>query len=119
MSCTIFYKGALKDSHGIKAFNSIAEKYAVKLDCKMLVNNNRITLFLKDKSEHLVFDFVDNRIDSFCKWNNLDDPQEFYTILDLFIEIKPLFKSLKVEDDKGAWHSYVIQNTGLWGGATR
>lgn len=36
--------------------------------------------------------------------------EEFYKILDLFIKIKPLFKSLKVEDDNGIWYSYLARN---------
>jgi len=64
--------------------------------------------FLQGKSEPLVFHFEDNKMDDFCKWNG-ETSEEFYAIFDMFIELKPLFKSLRVEDDEGFWYEYAIR----------
>jgi len=110
MSCTIFYKGKLKENTSNDMISSIIRKYTTKMDCIFHQDNGVIEItFNSGSSEPLVFDFNRDSIDSFCKWNG-DSPKEFYQIFDLFIEIKPFFKSLKIVDDEGLWEEYITQN---------
>jgi hypothetical protein len=69
-----------------------------------------MTLFFHNgPSEPLVFAFDNHKMNDFCKWNG-DTIEELYRIFDLFVSIKPLFKSLKLEDDEGIWYSYLARN---------
>ena len=109
MSCTIFYKGTLKEDNSTGEVLNVISKHLQSMNAKLVQNNDAIVIhFLRRQSEPLVFDFIKNKVDGFCKWNG-DDQAEFYGIFDMFIELKPLFKSLKVDDDEGLWNEYVIQ----------
>jgi len=110
MSCTIFYKGTLKEQYFPNDVFNIVLKHVQKINAKLeQFEESFIAYFLRGKSEPLEFRFENRRIDSFCKWNG-EESEEFYKIFDMFIELKPLFKSLKVDDDEGLWHEYIIQN---------
>ncbi len=106
MSCTIFYKGKLKENTNIQGVIEIIKSNAKNIDCSIIENKDSVTLlFNQGKTEPLVFDFKNDKIDNFCKWNGIEE-QEFYKIFDIFIGIKPYFKSLKIEDDGGFWYTY-------------
>ena len=109
MSCTIFYKGTLKENwNPDDVFNTVL-KHVQKINAELEQFEDSFTLhFLQGKSEPLEFQFRNKRIDSFCRWNG-ENPEEFYAILDMFIELKPLFKLLNIKDDDGLWHEYVVQ----------
>ncbi|MCX7903166.1 MAG: hypothetical protein N2486_01515 [Caloramator sp.] len=110
MSCTVFYKGKLKDEYTFKDIVSIIEKHAKFLECKLNISDISLELiFLKGKSEPLVLSLENNKINGFFKWNGIDE-EEYYKILDMFIDLKPLFKSYKIEDDLGICDNYIIQN---------
>jgi len=110
LSCTIIYKGKLKDNYDVQCILEIIKNHAKDIDCNITENKYSISLqFNQGKTEPLEFDFRDNKIDYFCKWNG-NDESEFYKILDIFISIKPYFKSLKIEDDGGFWYIYNIMN---------
>lgn len=106
MSCSIFYKGKLKENADIQNVIELIKRSAKNIDCSIIEKKDSITLlFNQGKTEPLVFDFKNDKIDNFCKWNGIDE-QEFYKIFDIFIDIKPYFKSLKIEDDGGFWYTY-------------
>lgn len=106
MSCTILFKGKLKESSDIQSVKEIIKINAKNIDCSIIEKKNSITLlFNQGKTEPLVFDFKNDKIDNFCKWNGIDE-KEFYKVFDIFIAIKPFLKSLKVEDDGGFWYTY-------------
>lgn len=66
-------------------------------------------LFYNENSEPLILALEDNKIDGFCKWNG-DNEEEYYKLLDMFVELKPLFKPYRIGDDFGIWNSYSVQN---------
>jgi len=106
LGCTIFYKGKLKENTNIQGVIEIIKSTSKNIDCSIIENKDSITLlFNQGKTEPLVFDFKNDKIDNFCKWNGIEE-QEFYKIFDIFISIKPYFKSLKIEDDGGFWYTY-------------
>ena len=106
MSCTIIYKGMLKENADIQNVIELIKRNAKDIDCNIIEKKDTITLlFNQGKTEPLVFDFKNDKIDNFCKWNGIEE-KEFYKIFDIFIAIKPYFKSLKVEDDGGFWYIY-------------
>ena len=110
MSCTIFYKGTLKDSATPEPVFACVADLTEQVDCHLQREGMTMTVFFNTgTSEPLVLAFENNKIDGFCKWNG-EAAEEFYRILDLFIRIKPWFKLLKIEDDDGLWHSYVARN---------
>jgi len=110
MSCTIFYKGKLKEDTTIDALSSIIKEQISKINCSFHQDDNCITvIFNAGNSEPLVFDFDNAKVDNFCKWNG-EDENEFYAIFDLFIAIKPLFRSLRITDDEGAWEEYLAKS---------
>lgn len=101
MSCTIFYKGKLKKEYNFKDIVSIIQKHTGTFNWKLNIEENRVEIkFSNKKSEPLVLALEDNRIDGFCKWNG-DNEEEYYKILDMFIELKPLFKQYEIGDDFG------------------
>ncbi len=109
MSCTIFYKGTLKENHSPSDVFNVVSKHIRNINGEIIQSDNAIIVnFLQGRSESLVFDFKNKKIDSFCKWNG-ENPEEFYGIFDMFIELQPLFKSLKIEDDKGLWYEYLAR----------
>ena len=109
MSCTIFYKGTLKDPYNPTDVLDVVKNHLEIIQAKVGEDDNPIVInFFDGMSESLVFHFEKNRVDDFCKWNG-ESEEEFYAIFDMFIELKPLFKSLKIDDDGGLWHEYIIQ----------
>jgi hypothetical protein len=110
LNCTIFYRGKLKKEYTFEDAISIIEKHAETFECTLSIEENVVEIhFCNGKSEPLVLALEDSKLDGFCKWNG-DKEEEYYRILDMFIGLKPLFKSYKVEDDFGIWDSYLIQN---------
>ena len=109
MSSTIFFEGTLKEQYESNDVLNIVLKHVQKTNAKLKqFEDSFIVCFLQGKSEPLEFRFENKKVDSFCKWNS-DASEEYYRIFDLFIELKPLFKSLRIEDDEGLWHEYLIQ----------
>ena len=109
MSCTIFYKGTLRENTNPSDVLDIVSKHIKNINAELTQSTDPIVVnFLRGQSEPLVFEFKNKKLDSFCKWNG-ETPEEFYAIFDMFIELKSIFKSLKIEDDEGLWHEYIIQ----------
>ena len=109
MSCTIFYKGTLKEPYNPNDVLDVVKNHLESIQAKVDEADNPIVInFFDGMSESLVFHFEKNRVDDFCKWNG-ESEEEFYAIFDMFIELKPLFKSLKIDDDCGLWHEYIIR----------
>ena len=72
MSCTIFYKGKLKENTDIQNVIELIKSNAKYIDCSIIEKRDSITLlFNQGKTEPLVFDFKNDKIDNFCKWNGL------------------------------------------------
>jgi len=110
MSCTLFYKGDLKENVSGNILSSTVKKHIKKIDCIVHECNEAIIItFNNGTTEPLMFDISSNIINNFFKWNG-DDISELYQIFDLFIKIKPLFKSLKITDNEGLWEEYVTLN---------
>lgn len=110
MSCTISYHGTLKNSITPEAVFNCIPALTERLDCHLYRESGAMTVFFnKGTSEPLVFEFVNNKMNGFCKWNG-ETVEEIYSIFDIFLRIRPLFKSLKVEDDEGIWHSYLVRD---------
>lgn len=110
MSCTIFYKGKLKSEYNFKDMVSIVQKHARILECILHIKENAVEIrFYNEKSDPLILSLKDNKIDGFCKWNG-DNEEEYYKILDMFIDLEPLFKSYRIGDDFGIWNNYSVQN---------
>jgi len=108
MSCTIFYKGTLKDNNNPDDVLITVSKHLKSINGELsLCGDTIIIKFLQGQSEPLVFNFNNGTVDAFCKWNG-EEPGDFYAIFDMLIELKPLFKSFSIEDDEGHWHEYVI-----------
>lgn len=111
MSSTIFYKGTLKEDATPDGVYRIVSTVLGNSNTTLNYSENMIAVqFLSGKSEPLVFQFIHRRIDGFCKWNG-DNAEEFYKILELFYQLRPLFKRLTVDDDEGVWQEYVTQKT--------
>jgi len=109
MGCTIYYKGTLKENVNESDVCCIVAKHLQGLNAELTSTVSSIIInFTKGQSEPLVFEFKENKVDYYCKWNGTDT-EEFYKILDFFIDLKPLFKSLRIDDDEGIWNEYVIQ----------
>jgi len=109
MSCTIHYKGTLKVNHNLNDVLEIVSKHLKNINAILDQTENPIIInFLQGQSESLVFDFKNKSLDNFFRWNG-ENPEEFFRIFDMFIEIKQLFNSMKIDDDEGFWHEYVIQ----------
>jgi len=110
MSCTIYYKGILKESKLPEDVFGVISKHMQNINANLEQSTNLVVInFLQGNSETLIFQFEKSKINGFWKWNG-NDPEEFYKVFDMFLEIKPLFKSLKIDDDDGLWNEYVIQN---------
>jgi len=110
MSCTIYYKGTLKEDNTQNDVAEIVLKHLKYMNATLEKTNNIIAIyFKKGLNEPLVFEFSKkNKINGFCKWNG-EDLDEFYKIIDMFYELKPLFKLLKVDDDEGIWNEFIAQ----------
>lgn len=110
MSCTIFYKGKLKSIYTFENIISIVQEHTKDFDCTLNIYENSIEVrFNTGKSEPLVLALENSKIDGFCKWNGVNE-EEYYKILDMFIELKPLFNPYRIEDDFGIWNNYLVQN---------
>jgi len=110
MSCTIYYKGILKERKLPEDVFGVISKHMQNINANLEQSTNLVVInFLQGNSETLIFQFEKSTINGFWKWNG-NDPEEFYKVFDMFLEIKPLFKSLKIDDDEGLWNEYVIQN---------
>jgi hypothetical protein len=108
MSSTIYYKGTLKDSSSTGELYEAALRQSAVMNCKIVREEDSFYIeFSEGASEPLLFRFNNRKISWFCKWDNPGNPDEYYRIFDLFIAVKPLFKSLCVDDDEGAWHDYM------------
>jgi len=109
MSCTIFYKGTLNEKSTPKDVIDTIQKHMKYINADLKYTDDSIVINFKSRlSEPLVFNFVNNSINSYCKWDG-NNSEEFYRILDIFIELKHLFKILEVEDEEGLWYGYNIQ----------
>jgi hypothetical protein len=109
VSCTIFYKGILENNRKEGDILDIVSRHVRSINAEIAQSEAPIIInFLNEKSESLAFDLKGKKIDGFFKWNgeNLGD---FYRLCDMFFELKPLFKCLKIDDDEGAWHEYIAQ----------
>lgn len=110
MSCTIFYRGKLKNGYDFKDIVSIVQKHAGAFGGILNIHNNIIEIqFNTGKSEPLILVLDNGKIDGFCKWNG-ENEEEYYKVLDMFIELKFLFKPLHIEDDLGIWERYLVQS---------
>lgn len=107
MSSTIYYKGTLKDNVAVEALYEAVVESAAELNCKIVREEDTFYLeFTDGTSEPLMFKLDNRKINWFCKWNNPANPEEYFKIFDLFIAIRPLFKTLRIDDDEGAWQDY-------------
>jgi hypothetical protein len=110
MSSTIYYKGALKDGGSVNAVYDTVVRQSAGLNCKIVREADSFYIeFSEGTSEPLMFRFRDGRLNWFCKWDNPGNPDEYYRIFDLFLAVKPFFKSLRVDDDEGAWREYQLK----------
>lgn len=111
MSSTIYYKGTLKECSTFEDLYEVVCRQSTDLHCKIVKEEDAFYLeFAEGQSEPLLFRLNNGKINWFCKWNNPGNPDEYYKIFDLFISIKPLFKSLRVDDDEGAWNEYLLNS---------
>ena len=109
MSCTVYYKGTLKEDVAPKEVYNIVEKSLQNINVDLEKTKEILAInFVQSNSETLIFDFDKKKLNGFWKWNG-NDPEEFYMVFDMFIEIKPFFKSLRIDDDEGLWNEYYIQ----------
>lgn len=109
MACTIFYKGEIKKDCG-DAFFQLVPLHFKNAACDIRVHDDAISVeFLSGASEPLYFSFAGGMLNGFCKWSGTDD-QEFYKIFDFFIAARPLFTTLDITDDEGAFYEYETRN---------
>ena len=114
MGCTINYSGSLKQGYTPEHVFEIIEKHAGNIPCKLRKEGLKLTVvFDSGVSEDMVFDFSQGRLNDFCKWNTQNPENsisEIEKIFEMFIKMKPLFKSLTIEDDWGAFSEYSVMN---------
>ena len=109
MSCTVYYKGTLKDGYCQSDIIKIINGHMMSINAELKQHDDTIIIdFMLGNSEPIVFSFKNKKIDGFCKWNG-EQPEELLAIFDMLFEMKPLFRSLKVDDDEGVWDNYIIQ----------
>jgi len=109
MSVTIFYKGTLDAAASPQDVFAIAVGIADEMEWTSSVEGDTLAIDIPDSfSETLVFNFVDRRLDGWCKYD-LEEPEEFETALELFYAIKPLFSEYKVFDDYGQWFEFLVE----------
>ncbi|NLA87100.1 MAG: hypothetical protein GX847_07445 [Clostridiales bacterium] len=110
MSSTIYYKGTLKDSSSIDDLYDAVLRQSAGMNCRIVREEDSFYFeFTEGTSEPLVFRIQNGKINWFCKWDNPGSPEEYYKIFDLFMAIKPFFKSLRIDDDEGAWREYQLK----------
>lgn len=111
MSSTIYYKGTLKDNRGVEELYDAVLRQSSGMNCNIVKEEDSFYIeFAEGMSEPLLFKLSDRKINWFCKWHNPGNPDEYYKIFDLFIAIKPFFKSLRIDDDEGAWQEYLVRS---------
>lgn len=111
MSSTIYYKGTLKDTSNVDELYDTVLRQSSGMHCKIVKEEDSFYIeFSEGQSEPLLFRLNNRKLNWFCKWNNPENPDEYYKIFDLFIAIKPFFKSLRVDDDEGAWQEYLLES---------
>jgi hypothetical protein len=111
MSSTIYYKGTLKDQISAEALYDAVLRESSGLNCKIVREANDFYIaFAEGASEPLMFRLRDGKLNWFCKWDNPGNPAEYYRIFDLFLAVKPCFKSLRVDDDEGAWQAHLLKS---------
>lgn len=111
MSSTIYYKGTLKDSSSAEELYNAVLSRSSAMNCRIVRESDSFYIeFTEGSSEPLLFQLKDRKINWFCKWNNPGNPDEYYRIFDLFLAIKPFFKSLRIDDDEGAWQEYLLKS---------
>jgi hypothetical protein len=111
MSSTIYYKGTLKDGSSIDALYEAVLRQSSALNCKVVREADAFYMeFTEGTSEPMMFRLVNGKLNWFCKWSNPENPDEYYKLFDLFLAIKPLFKSLRIDDDEGAWQEYQLRS---------
>ncbi len=111
MSSTIYYKGTLKDGSSVDELYDAVLRQSSALNCKIVREADSFYVeFTEGTSEPLMFRLRDRKVNWFCKWNNPGDPDEYYKLFDLFLAVKPFFKSLRVDDDEGAWQEYQLRS---------
>ena len=111
MNCSIYYNGTLKDDYNQNDIFNIINKYSHNFDAEIEFTNDYIIIdFFQGHSESLIIHFVNKTINNFFKWKG-DNLNEIYKIFDLFIQLKPLFKFLEIEDDEGLWNEYLNQKS--------
>lgn len=111
MSSTIYYKGTLKDNSSVEELFDVVHEQSLAINCSIVREKDSFYIeFAEGMSEPLLFKLNDRKMSWFCKWNNPGNPGEYYRIFDLFLAIKPFFKSLRVDDDEGAWHDYLLRS---------
>lgn len=112
MSSTIYYKGTLKDTRCAEDLYEAVRRQSATLNCKIVRSGNDFYIeFAGGASEPLLFRLNDGKVNWFFKWHNPANPDEYFRIFDLFIAIKPLFKSLRIDDDEGVWQEYLLKST--------
>ena len=81
MSFTIYYKGTLKENNSINDIFDIVSNHIKYINAELNRYDDTIIInFLQGKNEPLTFHFDKNKINSFCKWNNPENPKEVYKI---------------------------------------
>ena len=111
MSCTVYYKGTLKPEHNPEDVKTVVIKHANELNTVINETDDSLIInFNEGLSESLVFEFKNNKLEENWKWNG-NNPDEFYKILDMFFELKPYFKLLRIYDDAGLWNDFSAGKT--------
>jgi hypothetical protein len=111
MSSTIYYKGTLKDDCSVDELFDAVVQQSTAMNCNIVREVDSFYIeFTEGTSEPLMFRLDNRKINWFCKWNNPGNPGEYYRIFDLFIAVKPFFKTLRIDDDEGAWHDYQLMS---------
>lgn len=111
MSSTIYYKGTLKDGSNTDALYEAVLRQSSGLNCSIVREADAFYIeFAEGTSEPLMFRLLNGKLNWFCKWDNPGNPDEYYRIFDLFLAVKPFFKSLRIDDDEGAWQEYQLKS---------
>ena len=113
MGITIFYKGTLNETASPQDVFDIAVCIADQMGWTCRVEGDALAIDIPDSfSETLVLNFVNRRIDGWCKYD-LEEPEEFETALELFYAIRPLFAEYEVFDDFGQWFECLAEKEPL------
>jgi hypothetical protein len=110
--CNLHYKGNLKQDTDINLlFTEIAE--LVKgINCTTdVTGENMVIDFITRKGLTLIFNFNKRKIDGVFSWKGINE-DELNKVFDLFIAIKPYFKSLSVHDTYDLFNHYKLIKIG-------